>query len=145
MRWRGLMAAAIVSLAGGCLSPHRAAVADVDPRAWRESVCVTFENTDTLTPRDLYVVVRYAGLRGAANDTLRMEVETLAPDSVRYVEQVAVVLPASGRAAALRPQLRQLYRRAAVLGLRGRYRMTFTPASPVRGVEAVGLDIEPGR
>lgn len=137
------MAAALVPLAGGCLSPHDAAMVDVDPRAWRESVGVEFENRDTLSPRDLYLVVRYAGLRGGEGDTLRLEVETLAPDSSRYAEQVAVPLPASERAAALRPQLRRLYRRAAVLGRQGRYRMTFTPASPVRGVESVGIDLEP--
>lgn len=144
MRWRGFMAAVCVSLSGGCLSPHDAAMVDVDPRAWTEGACVTFENSDTLSSRDLYLVLRYARQRGGAGDTLRLEVEIQAPDSSCYAEQVAVPLPASGRAAALRPQLRQLYRRAVVLGRRGVYRITLTPASPVRGVEAAGIDFGPG-
>ncbi|MDE7070265.1 MAG: hypothetical protein K2O63_07145 [Alistipes sp.] len=143
MCWRGFIAAVCVSLAGGCLSPHEAAMVDVDPCAWTEGACVEFENRDTLAERDLYLVVRYASLHGGQGDTLRLTVETLAPDSSRCTEQVSVPLPASERAAALRPQSRQLYRRAAVLGQPGRYRITLTPSSSARGVEAVGIDLEP--
>ena len=45
--------------AAGCLSPHRSAVADVDPLGWREAAEVRFPNADTLAVCDLWLVVRY--------------------------------------------------------------------------------------
>ena len=52
--------------AAGCLSPHRSAVADVDPLGWREAAEVRFPNADTLAVCDLWLVVRYdAAFAGA--------------------------------------------------------------------------------
>ena len=67
--------------AAGCLSPHRSAVADVDPLGWREAAEVRFPNADTLAVCDLWLVVRYdAAFAGGPVD---LEVTTVAPDSLR--------------------------------------------------------------
>lgn len=63
--------------AAGCLSPHRSAVADVDPLGWREAAEVRFPNADTLAVCDLWLVVRYdAPFAGGPVD---LEVTTVAP------------------------------------------------------------------
>ena len=67
--------------AAGCLSPHRSAVADVDPLGWREAAEVRFPNADTLAVCDLWLVVRYdAAFAGGPVD---LEVTTVAA-AVRY-------------------------------------------------------------
>ena len=73
--------------AAGCLSPHRSAVADVDPLGWREAAEVRFPNADTLAVCDLWLVVRYdAAFAGGPVD---LEVTTVAPDSLRATEPFA--------------------------------------------------------
>ena len=112
--------------AAGCLSPHRSAVADVDPLGWREAAEVRFPNADTLAVCDLWLVVRYdAAFAGGPVD---LEVTTVAPDS--------------RGPSPLLCDTAVLYRRRAVLRCAGDYRMTIRPCRPVRGIEAVGVTIE---
>lgn len=82
--------------AAGCLSPHRSAVADVDPLGWREAAEVRFPNADTLAVCDLWLVVRYdAAFAGGPVD---LEVTTVAPDSLRATEPFTLRLaPRAGR------------------------------------------------
>ena len=116
--------------AAGCLSPHRSAVADVDPLGWREAAEVRFPNADTLAVCDLWLVVRYdAAFAGGPVD---LEVTTVAPDSLRATEPFTLRLCDTA----------VLYRRRAVLRCAGDYRMTIRPCRPVRGIEAVGVTIE---
>ena len=111
--------------AAGCLSPHRSAVADVDPLGWREAAEVRFPNADTLAVCDLWLVVRYdAAFAGGPVD---LEVTTVAP---------------SRGPSPLLCDTAVLYRRRAVLRCAGDYRMTIRPCRPVRGIEAVGVTIE---
>lgn len=110
--------------AAGCLSPHRSAVADVDPLA----VC------------DLWLVVRYdAAFAGGPVD---LEVTTVAPDSLRATEPFTLRLAPSRGPSPLLCDTAVLYRRRAVLRCAGDYRMTIRPCRPVRGIEAVGVTIE---
>ena len=119
--------------AAGCLSPHRSAVADVDPLGWREAAEVRFPNADTL-------VVRYdAAFAGGPVD---LEVTTIAPDSLRATEPFTLRLAPSRGPSPLLCDTAVLYRRRAVLRCAGDYRMTIRPCRPVRGIEAVGVTIE---
>ena len=115
--------------AAGCLSPHRSAVADVDPLGWREAAEVRFPNADTLAVCDLWLVVSYdAAFAGGPVD---LEVTT-----------VALRLALSRGPSPLLCDTAVLYRRRAVLRCAGDYRMTIRPCRPVRGIEAVGVTIE---
>ena len=79
--------------AAGCLSPHRSAVADVDPLGWREAAEVRFPNADTLAVCDLWLVVRYdAAFAGGPVD---LEVTTVAPVSLRATEPFTLRLALS--------------------------------------------------
>jgi len=126
--------------AAGCLSPHRSAVADVDPLGWREAAEVRFPNADTLAVCDLWLVVRYdAAVRGRAgrsgSDDRRAR---FAPRDGAFH---AAARPLA-RAVADAVRYAVLYRRRAVLRCAGDYRMTIRPCRPVRGIEAVGVTIE---
>lgn len=84
--------------AAGCLSPHRSAVADVDPLGWREAAEVRFPNADTLAVCDLWLVVRYdAAFAGGPVD---LEVTTVAPDSLRATAFHAAARPLARAVAA---------------------------------------------
>lgn len=79
--------------AAGCLSHHRSAVADVDPRGWNDAAEVSFANADTLAPCDLWLVVRYDA--AFAGEPVELEVTTVAPDSLRLSERFTLRLPVS--------------------------------------------------
>ena len=53
----------IIAIAGmlvtSCLSPHQTVVTDTGGGTWSESAEIEIPNADTVTPRDLYIVVRY--------------------------------------------------------------------------------------
>ena len=103
--------------AAGCLSPHRSAVADVDPLGWREAAEVRFPNADTLAVCDLWLVVRYdAAFAGGPVD---LEVTTVAPDSLRATEPFTLRLAPSRGPAPLLCDTAVLYRRRAVLRCAG--------------------------
>lgn len=126
--------------AAGCLSHHRSAVADVDPRGWNDAAEVSFANADTLAPCDLWLVVRYDA--AFAGEPVELEVTTVAPDSLRLSERFTLRLPVSRGPAPLLRDTAVLYRRRAVLRRTSEYRMTIRPDEPVRGIEAVGIAIE---
>lgn len=126
--------------AAGCLSPHRSVVTDVDPLGWSDAAEVRFENTDTLTPCDLRMVVRYDA--AFAGGPVELEVTTVAPDSLQLTEHFTLCLARSRGPSPLLRDTAVLYRRHAVLRRTGGYRVTIRPEEPVRGIEAVGIAIE---
>ena len=127
-------------LVGGCLSPHQTVVTDTGGGTWSESAEITLSNTDTVTPRDLYIVVRYNdSFRG---DTLRLIVQTTSPDSLAYAEPFTLGIPPCRQPAALAGEVSVLYRRHVIFPDSGAYRIAFTPAVPVRGVEAIGVNLQ---
>lgn len=71
----------IIAIAGllvtSCLSPHQTVVTDTGGGTWSESAEIEIPNADTVTPRDLYIVVRYNdSFRG---DTMRLTIRTIRP------------------------------------------------------------------
>lgn len=112
---------------------------DTPVRGWSGEAVVTFDNTDTATRHDLYLLLRRNVL--FTGDTLRLNVCALSPDSLLYCEQAAFPILRTRRSAALHDVLRIPYRRSAVFAREGRYRICFTPEHPVDGIEAVGIDI----
>ena len=112
----------IIAIAGmlvtSCLSPHQTVVTDTGGGTWSESAEIEIPNADTVTPRDLYIVVRY-------NDSFRDD---------------TLGLPPRRHPAALAEEASVPYRRHVIFPDSGIYRMAFTPAMPVRGVEAIGIN-----
>lgn len=139
MRIRNYIAS-IALLLGGCLSPHQAVVTTLRVGYWSESAEITLTNEDTVSLRDLYVILRYNDSFGG--DTLRLMVRTTSPDSLCYEEPFTLRVPAQQHAAALENEALIPYRQRVVLNKGGDYRITFIPTYPIQGIEAIGINIE---
>ena len=85
----------IIAIAGmlvtSCLSPHQTVVTDTGGGTWSESAEIEIPNADTVTPRDLYIVVRYND--SFRDDTLRLTIRTISPDSLVFEESYTLGLP----------------------------------------------------
>lgn len=114
-------------------------MADVNPYGWEESVRVKIENADTMTLRNLSLVIR--ANKQFREDTLRLEISLQTPDSARFCEELALPIRHRHRPAALRLVDEIPYRRDVVLDRFGTYWFTLRPLHPIRGIEAAGINI----
>ncbi|WP_418982655.1 hypothetical protein [Alistipes sp.] len=133
--------AAIVAagIAGGCLSPHQSTAVDVDPVAWHTAAELRLPNADTLSLRDLRLFLRCNDRFTEDSFTVRIVLRT--PDSLRFEESLLIDLPRSEGPAALAREHIIPYRRQVRFARSGDYLLRITPLRPLRGVEAVGLNI----
>ncbi|MDD3108807.1 MAG: hypothetical protein PHV49_06335 [Alistipes sp.] len=129
---------------GGCLAPQHAFVTEVDPAGWssQDEVTVRFENIDTLSLRNLNLVVRYGN--NFLYDRLNLSVTTITPAGFRWCDTVSI--PLSDRQLDLQSDHNHLYRRRMKLPERGSYLFQFRPVKmpqdTIRGIWAVGVDIQ---
>ena len=135
--------AATAFLAAGCVSPHGAVATDVNSASWRDSAPITLANADTTTLRDIALFLRCNDR--FAEDTLTVRIATVTPDSLRFGEWFLLVIPHPKGPAALMREAAIPYRRRIRLTQHGDYRCSVTPVRPVRGVEAVGVDLQQSR
>lgn len=138
---RHIVAAATAALlAGGCISPHQSAATDVDPFRWERGAEIILPNADTVTLRDAEVFLRCNDR--FAEDTLTLRIATVTPDSLRFEELFRLVVPRGESPAPLMREATVPYRIRIRFAQQGDYRCILTPTRPVRGVEAVGINIE---
>lgn len=106
----------IIAIAGmlvtSCLSPHQTVVTDTGGGTWSESAEIEIPNADTVTPRDLYIVVRYND--SFRDDTLRLTIRTISPDSLVFEESYTLGLPPRRHPAALAEEASVPYRRHVI-------------------------------
>ena len=130
-------------LAGSCISPHQSAVTDVNPARWDSRAEIRLPNADTVSLRDAVIFLRSNDR--FAEDTLTVRIATVTPDSLRFGEWFLLVIPHPKGPAALMCEAAIPYRRRIRLTQHGDYRCSVTPVRPVRGVEAVGVDLQQSR
>lgn len=123
----------------GCTAPQGIYFADTDAASWQEPVAVAVPNADTLSARDLAIVLRCN--ESFRDDTLTLHISVLAPDTLRFAEPYTLRIPRSRSAAAVSREATIPYRLRTVLADSGTYRFSFTPTRSVRGIEAIGLSI----
>lgn len=139
-----IAAAAVAALlAGSCVSPHQSAATDVDPVRWDSRAEIRLPNADTVTLRDAVIFLRCNDR--FTEDTLTVRIATITPDSLRFGEWFLLVIPRSEGPAALMREASIPYRRRICLTQSGDYRCIITPIRPVRGIEAIGIDLEKSR
>ena len=127
------------AFAAGCVSPHGAAVTDVNASGWDAPAAIVFTNTDTTTLRDMDLFLRYDDRMD--EDTLTVRIAVVTPDSLRHEEASRLALPAAHTPAALSREADLPYRRRIRFARTGDYCITVTPGRPVKGIEAVGINI----
>lgn len=132
--------ASVLLLLSGCIAPHTTTMCDVDPHEWSEPVTLVIDNDDTLSLRRLSFVVHYN--TAFRDDVVRADINVIQPDAASFSEQVDIrpAHPYSPSAVSATETI--VYREASVLRQRGNYLFTITPLHPVRGVEAIGINIE---
>lgn len=131
--------AAAAFLAASCVSPHGAVATDVSSASWSDPARITLANGDTTTLRDINLFLRCDDR--FAEDTLTVRIRVCTPDSLRHEEPFVLVIPPAHTPAAISREADISYRRRVLLDRTGDYHLTITPCRPVKGVEAVGINI----
>lgn len=137
--WMLLAATTVCAAAGGCMAHTQSVAVDVDARDWSRTALLSFTNSDTTTLRDLHLFVR-CNERFEA-DSLPLRVMLLSPDSLRFEERFVLRTERSELPAARSRVCEAPFRSRVVLPDTGRYRLVIAPATPQRGIEAVGINI----
>ncbi|MDR2936893.1 MAG: gliding motility lipoprotein GldH [Rikenellaceae bacterium] len=118
-------------------------VHDIDYRGWAGSdpIYLYYDNTDTVSARQLYLLLRLTG--SIPYSALRMEVETLSPAGIFWCDTVSLVAPAADGPGTFN-DLRVLYRSGVRLGEAGNYRFRFRQLSSdtlLRGIAGLGIEV----
>jgi hypothetical protein len=132
---------AIVALSALCVAcnepQHSIEMHDMDEAVWSNAEEFTYDNQDSLSKRDISIVVRYS--MDYVADSVPRRVMTISPDALVLEEPFTLHIPHLGD---MRPAEHTfLYRRNVTLRSKGDYRFRLTPEYPVEGIAAVGIVI----
>lgn len=127
----------VISLSG-CMPKGRSVVVnDTENDRWSTVEEFYYDNVDTLTRRDISIVVRYG--HGYTADSVAMSILSISPDSLVFEEPFTLRIPRLGD---MRPAEHTfLYRRNVLLAKEGRYTFRLKPDAVVDGISSVGLVI----
>ncbi|MBO5881702.1 MAG: hypothetical protein J6Q21_00515 [Alistipes sp.] len=114
---------------------HSVKMHDMETSVWGAVEEFVYDNSDSLSKRDLSIVVRYGS--GYVADSVNVRVLAISPDSMVVEEPFTLRIP---RIKEVRPMEQTfLYRRNVVLGRKGEYRFRITPDTIVEGISSVGI------
>ena len=106
-------------------------------RSWSGAESLNYENSDTISLRNLDIALRYNDNFKQAVLPLKIAVTT--PDARYFEEIVELQLQHPSTALSVATTESVPYRTDALLSQKGCYTFTFEPQSEVRGVEAIGI------
>ena len=130
--------AAACGVTTGCLSSTQSAVADVSPEGWREPVEIDLKNTDTISVRELRLVLRHSATIGIVEG--RYAVERLSPWGDISRDTLAIGIQPDTQ----RNRTGEAYSSPERVRLTepGSYRFTVTPLREMHGIWSVGIELE---
>ena len=123
-----------------CLAPQNVEMASVDMRSWDDAKSITYDNSDTLSLRNLNIAIRYNSDLKQATLPLKFVVTT--PDARSFTDTVRLKLRHPSTTVSVATTESLPYRTDILLNQKGRYIFSFEPLSRVRGVEAIGIEIK---
>ena len=132
--------AAMVAIAMcSCLAPQNSLMVGVNMRSWSVAESLCYENSDTISLRNLDIAIRY-------NDNLKqsvlpLKVAVATPDARYFEEMVELRLQHPNTALTVATTECLPYRADVLLNQKGCYTFTFEPQSEVCGVEAIGIKL----
>ena len=131
-----LALAFIATIAVSCNEQaHSIEMHDVKSDAWSTTEEFTYDNTDSLSKRDISIVVRYGN--GYTADSVSLRILAISPDSLVAEEHFTLRIP---RIKEVRPEEQTfLYRKDVVLGRCGEYKFHIAPDTLVEGISSVGI------
>lgn len=134
--WLLAMGALFMVACGGSAERH-SEVHDIEGEVWSATEEFVYSNEDSLSQRDISIVVRYS--MDYVADSVTLRVMTISPDSLLFEEPFTLHIP---HLADMRPEEQTfVYRRNVTLRNKGDYRFRLTPEEPVEGIAAVGVVI----
>ena len=140
---KGLMRMLVVAVATlfcSCLAPQNVEMVNVDAKSWDKAESLTYDNSDTLSLRNLNITIRYNDDFKQA--TLPLKIEVTTPDERHFTDTVQLKLHHPSTALSVATTESLPYRTSVLLNHKGRYTFSFEPLSKVRGVEAIGVEIK---
>ena len=123
----------------GCLSYNIPEMVAVSPISWDDVARVTIANSDTVSLRDVDIIIRHNS--NFVGDSLLLSVVTTTPDSIVFREVLMINMPNAMAPSVVSNEIVVGYRRDVLFDKTGEYTMEFTPATEVEGVKAVGVNI----
>ncbi len=135
-----IMVAVLAMAMYGCLAPQNTQMVGVDVRSWDSAECITYDNSDTLSLRNLNVAIRYNS--NFKQPTLPLKIAVTTPDTRHFEEVVELRLQHPHTALAVATTECLPYRTGVLLNQKGLYTFSFEPQSAVRGVEAIGIELK---
>lgn len=111
-----------------------------DPFCWDKGESIIYNNCDIVSLVNISVSLRYNN--SFKSDTLSVTVHTSLPDARQCIEPVTLHLAKEYSATAVVSSESVLYRSSCRLAQKGEYIFTITPHSAVKGIEAVGIQID---
>ena len=126
----------IATLFTSCNQPnHKVEMHDMEECVWATAEEFVYNNSDSLSQRDISIVVRYSSDYVA--DSVAMHILTISPDSMVVEEPFTLRIP---RIKEVRPEEQTfIYRRNVVLSRKGEYHFRLTPDSLVDGISSIGI------
>lgn len=130
---------AIVALSALCVAcnepQHSIEMHDMDEAVWSNAEEFTYDNQDSLSKRDISIVVRYGSDYVA--DSVSLRILAISPDSLVTEEPFTLRIP---RIKEVRPEEQTfLYRRNVVLSRKGEYHFRLMPDTIVEGISSIGI------
>lgn len=108
---------------------------DIKTDTWSASEEFMYDNTDSLSKRDISIVVRYG--RGYTADSVGLRILAISPDSMVTQEHFTLRIP---RIKEVRPEEQTfLYRRNVVFSRKGEYQFRIIPDTAVEGISSIGI------
>ena len=140
MRVGARIVATMVAIAMcSCLAPQNSLMVGVDMRSWSGTESLTYENSDTITLRNLAIALRYNDNFNQSILPLKIGVTT--PDARYFEESVELHLQHPSTALSVATTECVPYRESVQLNQKGCYTFTFEPQSEVCGIEAIGIKL----
>ncbi len=126
----------ITAVATSCNQPnHKVEMHDMEACVWSTAEEFVYNNSDSLSQRDISIVVRYGNDYVA--DSVAIHILTISPDSMVVEEPFTLRIP---RIKEVRPEEQTfIYRRNVVLSRKGEYHFRLTPDSLVEGISSIGI------
>jgi hypothetical protein len=113
---------------------------NVDVESWGDAESVTYNNSDTLSLRDINITIRYND--DFKQSVLPLKIEVITPDTLYFTDTVSLPLQHPSTAIAVATTESVPYRKRILLNKSGDYTFSFKPLSEVKGVEAIGIEVK---
>ena len=123
----------------GCLSPHQSAADSTSVLSWEQGApaVIRFDNSDTLSPRDISIILHHDSK--TAPDSVTLFISAVSPDSICRRDTVTVHIGRNPLSNDIRPTVQTILP-ATTLPETGTYLFEIAPSEPTRGIWGAGLD-----